>query len=167
MNDNNSHFVGIFAERAKANEAVDRLLVSGFAAAQLSMIVSGKSARGHFGFEERKKVPEGATVGGALGVGLGALVGALAAVGAIAVPGLGLVAAGPLVAALAAAGAAGATGGILGGFIGLGFSEAEAKFFEQEVKLGNILLAVEYATDDQKTKAKTILYECEAKRVAA
>jgi hypothetical protein len=40
-----------------------------------------------------------------------------------------LIAAGPVVAALAGAGAAGATGGLVGGLIGAGIPEVEAKRF--------------------------------------
>jgi hypothetical protein len=66
----------------------------------------------------------------------------------LAVPGIGpLLAAGPIVAALAGAGAVGVAGGIVGALVGLGIPEYEAKRYEGRVKHGGILLSVH--CDDQ------------------
>jgi len=164
---NNNHCVGIYENPIDANEAAQRLFKKGFTQEQMSVIVAEKSYSGHFGFEEKKKVGEGAAIGGAAGVGLGAIVAGLAAVGAIVLPGGAILAAGPLVAALAGAGAGGATGGLVGGLIGLGFNEAEAKFYEENVDSGNILLAVEYETNDEKNAIQAIIDDTEGKRVTA
>jgi hypothetical protein len=57
------------------------------------------------------KAMESAGVGGAIGVTAGAIIAALAAIGtSIAIPGLGVVIAGPIATALAGAGAGGLTG---------------------------------------------------------
>jgi hypothetical protein len=164
--ENGDHLIGIFSDRGRANQAINRLYTEGFSHEDLSLIVSARGAEGHFGFTERSKVAEGATAGGSIGVGLGALAGALAAVGAIALPGAGVVAAGPIVAALAGAGAGGATGGFVGGLVGLGFSETQAEFFEQEVERGHILLAVKYGNEDQRKAIEAIFFVSDAKQVA-
>lgn len=167
MSNSNQHCVGIYENPIDANEAAQKLFRAGFTEKQMSVIVAEKSFDGHFGFEEKKKVPEGAALGGVAGVGLGGLVAGLAAVGAIAIPGGQVLAVGPLVAALAGAGAGGATGGLVGGLIGLGFSEAEAKFYEENVDTGNILLSVEFDDGPQKQKIQEIFDETEGKQVSA
>lgn len=164
---NKNYIVGIYENRVDANEATERLHEEGFSREAISVLVAQKSAKGHFGFEENKKLPEGAAIGGAAGVGLGAIVAGLATVGAIALPGGAVVAAGPLVAALAGAGAGGAGGGLVGGLIGLGFSEAEAKFYEKNLDAGNILLAVEYETSDEKTTIREVIDDTSGKRANA
>ena len=76
-------------------------------------------------------------------VGLGAIVGALAALGtSVALPGLGLIVAGPLAAGLAGAGAGGLTGGLLGALVGSGVPEERAKVYETGVKEGGIVMGV-------------------------
>ena len=67
----------------------------------------------------------------------------MAAVGtSVAIPGLGLVVAGPIAAALAGAGAGAAGGGLLGALIGWGIPEERVKHYEEGVKNGGILLGV-------------------------
>ena len=67
----------------------------------------------------------------------------LVGIGALAIPGIGpLVAAGPIVAALAGAGAAGATAGLVGGLIGAGIPEVEAKRYAGRIREGGYLISV-------------------------
>lgn len=80
----------------------------------------------------------GAAVGGVAG-GAAAL---LAALGALAIPGLGpIVAAGPLVAALTGLGVGAAGGGVLGGLIGMGVSDRDAHLYAEGVKRGGVLVS--------------------------
>jgi hypothetical protein len=68
---------------------------------------------------------------------------AIAAVGTtLAVPGLGLVIAGPLAAALAGAGAGGAAGGLVGALIGWSIPEERVKAYESGLRNGGILMGV-------------------------
>ena len=93
------------------------------------------------------KAMESAGVGGAIGVTAGAILAALAAIGtSIAIPGLGLVIAGPIAAALAGAGAGGLTGGIIGALIGWGIPKERAKLYESDLKNGGIVLGVTRTT---------------------
>ena len=67
----------------------------------------------------------------------------MAAVGtSVALPGLGLVIAGPVAAALAGAGAGAATGGLVGALIGWGIPEERVKVYEEGIKEGGILMGV-------------------------
>lgn len=64
---------------------------------------------------------------------------AVAAVGmSIAIPGLGLVIAGPLAGAIAGAG--GAAGGLVGALVGWGIPEERVKRYESGIKNGEILM---------------------------
>ena len=68
---------------------------------------------------------------------LGAL---LAAATSIAIPGLGLVVAGPIAGAIAGAGAGGAAGTLMGALIGAGIPEDRAKVYESGIREGGIVL---------------------------
>ena len=94
------------------------------------------------------KAAEGAGIGGGIGMGVGAAVGAIvAAATAIAIPGLGLVVAGPIAGAIAGAGAGGATGTIVGALVGAGIPEDRAAEYERGIKQGGIVLGTR-ARDD-------------------
>jgi hypothetical protein len=95
------------------------------------------------------KAMESAGIGGAIGVTAGAILATVAAIGtSIAIPGLGVVIAGPIAAALAGAGAGGLTGGIIGALIGWGIPEERAKLYESDLKYGDIVLGVIPRNDD-------------------
>src|SRR5262245_35064816 len=116
-----AHLVtGIFANRASAELAVDQLMASGYSRDDISVLMSDATRGREFGITEDSKAPEGAATGAAVGGVLGAIAAGLISVGIIAIPGVGLVAAGPIIAALAGAGAGGAAGGLLGALIGAG-----------------------------------------------
>ncbi|RZK36619.1 MAG: hypothetical protein EOO57_06870, partial [Hymenobacter sp.] len=89
------------------------------------------------------KAMEGAGVGSAIGGTAGAIIGAIAAIGtSVALPGLGLIIAGPLAAALAGAGAGGLTGGLVGALVGSGIPEEHAAEYEEGIKNGGIVMGV-------------------------
>jgi hypothetical protein len=84
----------------------------------------------------------------------------------LAIPGIGpLLAAGPIVAALAGAGAVGAVGGIAGALVGLGIPEIEAKRYEKEIKEGRLLLSVRCADPRFSGTARSIMSETDARDV--
>jgi uncharacterized protein YjbJ (UPF0337 family) len=120
----------------------------GYKADDISVVMSDDTRQRHFGdvkpgheFKEGTKAAEGAGIGGGIGLGVGAALGALvAAATAIAIPGLGLVVAGPIAGAIAGAGAGGATGTLVGALIGAGIPENRAAEYERGLKEGGILL---------------------------
>ena len=86
------------------------------------------------------------------------MLGWLTGIGALAIPGLGpLIAAGPIVAALAGVGAVGAVGGMIGALAGMGLPEYEAKRFEGRIKQGGVLMSVHCDDDDWIKRAKDIM----------
>ena len=88
-------------------------------------------------FVKASKAPEGATTGATTGgvAGEEFLLGLLAGIGALAIPGVGpFIAAGPIMAALSGAAVGATTGGLVGGFIGMGVPEFEAKRYEGKLQ---------------------------------
>lgn len=152
------HIVAVFKTTAEASEAVTKLAAAGVPDTRVSVLMGDGFHGEHFGVESASKAPEGATTGGVVGGTLGAIVAGLAAAGTLAIPGVGVLAAGPIVAALAGAGAGGAAGGLVGGLIGLGIPEHEAKVYEDTINNnGGMLLGVEVADDVSNSSVKDIL----------
>jgi hypothetical protein len=73
---------------------------------------------------------------------------ALAALGTLLlVPGLGILAAGPIAVALTAAGAVGVTGGIVGALTNWGIPKKRVERYDEGIRNGGILLAVKASND--------------------
>jgi uncharacterized protein YjbJ (UPF0337 family) len=114
----------------------------------ISVVMTDETRKRHFGevkagteLKDGTKAAEGAGIGGGIGIGVGAALGALvAAATSIAVPGVGLLVAGPIAGAIAGAGAGGATGTLLGALIGAGIPETRAVEYERGLKEGGIVL---------------------------
>lgn len=148
----------IFKDRESAESAYRSLLSRGYAKEDISLLMTNETRDRHFKGDDKgdtdlgNKAMEGAGVGSAIGGTLGAIVGAIAAIGtSIALPGVGLIIAGPLAAGLAGAGAGGLTGGILGALVGSGIPEDRAKEYESGVKAGGIVMGVRPHTEEDAT----------------
>lgn len=148
------HLIGIYQTREAAAQAVDELHRAGFTRDQISILMSEATYGQHFVVYDRTKSAEVGAVGAFTGGALGALAGSLVAVASLAIPGVGFVVTGPIVAALAGAGAGGATGGLIGALIGAGIPDEEAKLVEDEVKDGGILVGVVAADRKEVDRAK-------------
>ena len=79
------------------------------------------------------KAAEGAGIGGTIGGVVGAVLAAVATTAAIAIPGFGLIAAGPIAAGLAGAGAGGLAGTIVGALVGAGIPEERARLYRAQL----------------------------------
>ena len=132
----------LYTDAIDAQRAYQGLITVGFAPAEISVLMSEATRGKHFAIEGNTKAAEGAAAGGAIGGTVGAIAAGLAAVGVLALPGVGLLAAGPLVAALAGAGAGAAVGGLGGALIGMGFPEHEAKLYSERIAKGAVLVGV-------------------------
>jgi hypothetical protein len=144
-----------FRDHANAQLAHDRLLRLGYANDEINVLMSETTRTKFYTTHEGPQrtgtaVAEGMGIGGAIGTAVGATLGAIVAIGtSIAVPGLGLIVAGPLVAGLAGAGAGAVTGGVLGGLIGLGIPESNARAYEVVLREGGVILGVvPHSNDD-------------------
>jgi uncharacterized membrane protein len=143
--------------RDQAEDIVEELKDAGFANDQISVLLPETQGTREFAHEKHTKAPEGATTGGATGAVSGGVLGWLAGIGALTIPGVGpLIAAGPIVSALAGVGAGAAVGGLAGALIGMGIPEYEAKRYETKIKAGNILVSVHSDDREQRETAKDI-----------
>ena len=133
----NTAAFGIYPTRASVDNAVDTLRAENFRNTDISVLFPENEGSKDFAHEKNTKAPEGAVTGVSAGAVVGGGLGWLAAIGALAIPGLGpFIAAGPIMAALAGAGVGGAVGGLTGALIGMGIPEYEAKRYEGRVKNG-------------------------------
>ena len=99
---------------------------------------------------------------------VGGILGWLAGVGLLAIPGLGLfVAAGPIMAMLSGIGVGGVLGGVAGALAGLGTPEYEAKRYEGRIRKGGILLSVHCDDREWVKPAREILVQTGAEDVSA
>ena len=144
------------------------LRAAGFRSDEVSVLFPDQHGPRDFVHEHSNKAPEGATAGGVAGLGIGAAIGWLAGLGTLAVPGAGaLIAAGPIMAALSAAAVGTTAGGIIGGLIGMGIPEFEAKLYDAKVRRGNILISIHTENSQQRSIAREILREWGADDISA
>ncbi len=138
---NRSHVVGVFHDRAKAQEAVRALRAAGFREDQIGVVSQGDEkihgAEATMGSNAAKGAAIGAgTVGGIAALwSLGITFSVLPVIGPI-------LAAGPIAAALISGAAGAAAGSLVGALAGLGLPEHEAKYYEGEVHSGRTLVTV-------------------------
>jgi hypothetical protein len=144
----------LFRDRASAETAIGELKSAGFAPEEIGVAMRDRTAQGEL-IEETGTAAAASATTGALGGGLlGGLVGFLVGVGALAIPGIGPVVAGGVLAstfgvaggtALAGAGIGAAAGGLVGALVGLGIPEEEARHFERGIRAGGTLVTVHAA----------------------
>ncbi len=134
--------VGVFDDRAAAEQAVNALEEAGFRGGEIGFVIRGSDAvQGGMmtdaqGAKDRVGAVAGALTGGMVG-------GMMAAAIAVMLPGVGPVLAGGVLASFFGGAVAGtAVGGILGALTGLGMSEEEARFYEKAFTSGRALVAV-------------------------
>lgn len=138
---------GMFRDRESTERAYTSLRSRGYSDDDVNLMMSDQTRDSWFSgdhdSELGSKAMEGAGAGSAIGGTLGAIIGGIAAIGTnVLLPGLGLVVAGPIAAALAGAGAGGLTGGLVGALIGSGIPEERAQVYEEGVRNGGAVLAV-------------------------
>lgn len=145
--------LGVFSTEENAEDAIDELKALGYDPKDLSIVMRDRERAERVASNTGSNIVEGAASGAAAGTVIGGLAGLLLGIGAIAIPGVGpILIGGPLAAALGFSGAAASTvsgavtgalaGGLLGALIGLGVPEEDARFYEDRIKEGGILLAV-------------------------
>jgi uncharacterized protein YjbJ (UPF0337 family) len=143
------YVTGLYSTPESASRAYQDLTTRhGYKSDDINVLMTDETRRRHFGdvkpgteLEGGTKAAEGMGVGGAIGGGVGAAMAAIFAVGtSVAIPGLGLVVAGPIAAALAGAGAGAATGGLIGALVGAGIPEERAREYERGLNNGGIVI---------------------------
>ena len=139
---------GMFLDGNSTEKAYKDLQDRGYSKDEINLIMSDRTREKYFSGENADteigtKAAEGAGTGTAIGGTIGAVVGIVAALGtSLAIPGLGLLIAGPIAAGLAGAGAGGIAGSIIGALVGWGIPEDRAKYYESGINDGKIVMGV-------------------------
>lgn len=146
---------GLFKDQDSAENAYKSATNMGYTNDEINVVMSEETRARYYGkdatleTEVGNKAAQGAAIGGVVGGTIGAIAAAVAAVGTnLILPGLGLVIAGPLAAAVAGAGAGGVSAGIVGALIGWGIPEDRLKEYEQGLNEGGILIGVKPRSDE-------------------
>src|ERR1700709_2270486 len=140
--------VGVCDDRTSAQIVARDLRAAGFDTADVSILMRPDDAMPEVGGGERK-----ADQGTAVGASIGAVLGGIAGLAALSIPGIGpLLAAGPIAAALGALTGT-ALGGLVGSFTGLGIPEEQAKGYEAAVRAGDIVIVVRVADSAAEARA--------------
>jgi len=157
---------GLFKSKVAAEAAVDALLKRGFTRDDLSVLMSDETRSKHFALQSRTHAADGLGIGAVTGGAVGAVLAAIAAVGStLFLPGLNLVIAGPIAAALAGLGAGGAAGGLIGALVGAGIPEYRAKVYEAGLRSGGILVGVEARADEDVDRLEELLDQLGAEHI--
>ncbi|HXW56183.1 MAG TPA: general stress protein [Candidatus Cybelea sp.] len=163
----NTAVFGIYSNTAEVEGAIDTLQAAGFRSSDISVLFPENVGNKELTQEKRTKAPEGAAAGGVSGAVLGGTLGWLAGMGMIAIPGVGpLIAAGPILSALAGVGIGGTVAGITGALIGTGIPEYEARKYVGRVKSGGILMSVQTDDGEWARKARSILRDTGAEDIS-
>ena len=135
--------VGVFDDRDDAEDAINALKEAGFRADEIGVAARDRDTAGVLAEDTGTQAGTGAATGALTGGLLGGVAGWLVGIGALAIPGIGpLVAAGPLAAALGGAALGATGGGLIGALTGAGVPEDEAKWYDERVRGGGILVSV-------------------------
>lgn len=143
--------LGIFTNREDAERALYKLEKEGYDPKDISIIMKDAGYARKLARDTGATVVENVATGATTGGAIGALAGLLVAAGVI--PGVGpLLIGGPLAAALGLSGAAATTvsgaatgalaGGLIGTLVSIGVSKEEAKFYQDRIREGGILIAI-------------------------
>jgi hypothetical protein len=164
----NTSVIGIYEDRATVSDAIDVLHRAGYRATDISVLSSDNQGSKDFAHEKHTKAPEGAALGAAVGAVVGAALAWFASIQTATITGLGpLVAAGPVLAALAGTGAGGALGWIAGWLAGVRLPEYVAKRYAGRIRRGGILLSVHCDSQEWCDRAKKTLQETGARNISS
>jgi len=141
---------GVFRDRVDSQNVYEWLRNRGYTAQEINVMMSESTRSTYMAADEKEgrlrsgsAAAEGVGVGGAIGTAVGATLAAVLAIGtSLAIPGLGLIIAGPLAAAFAGGGAGAVTGGIIGGLVGLGIPEPNARAYQEALREGGVVIGV-------------------------
>lgn len=144
---------GLFRDRESAENAYRTINSRGYDKDDVNLLMSEDTRNKHFKETDvdtdlGNKALEGTGTGAAIGGTLGAIAAAVVAVGSVAIPGVGILVAGPIAAALAGAGAGGVVGGLIGALVGAGIPEERAKVYDKGIQEGGIVMGVNPRSDE-------------------
>jgi hypothetical protein len=146
---------GLFGDSESVERAYQSVAQRGYDTGDVNVVMSDDTRRRYFSDDRQiktdlgRKSAEGGELGGPTGGRIGMLIPILAAVGAsLALPGLGMVVAGPIAVALASAGAAGLAAGLIGALSDWGIPDERVRQYEAGIHDGGILMGVKARSDE-------------------
>jgi hypothetical protein len=145
---------GLFRDSESLERAYQSVAQRGYDIGDINVVMSDDTRKRYFSGDRKintelgSKAAEGGELGGPIGGTIGTIIPVLVAAGGfLAFPGLGLVVAGPVAAALAGAGAAGLAFGLMGALSDWGIPEERVQQYEAGIHDGGILMAVRSRSD--------------------
>ena len=164
----NTSVIGIYEDRTTVSDVIGVLQKAGYRATDISVLSSENQGSKDFAHEKHTKAAAGAGIGAAVGAVVGAALAWFVSNQTVTITGLGpLVAAGPLLAALAGAGAGGALGWIVGLLAGLRLTEYVAKRYAGRIRRGGVLLSVHCDSPEWCERAKKTLKDTGARDISS
>lgn len=176
MHNNNETMIGVFADRADADQAITELKNLGYSAQDISIMVRDQNEGLKKDKDRGANVAEGTATGATTGGAVGALTGLLVGIGAITLPGIGaLFIGGPIAAALGLTGAAATAvsaaasgvlaGGLVGALVGLGLPEETAKVYETRIREGAVVVAVPIMSTIDRSQVQNVYENNDADQI--
>lgn len=133
--------VGMFTNRPDAESAIRELKAAGFGEDRIGVALQNRDEQRDLMETTGTEAAEGAAKGAVSGGVVGGVIGLL---GSLLIPGVGpIVVGGVLASTLTGAGIGAATGGIIGALVGMGVPEGDARHFDQGLRSGRTLVAVD------------------------
>lgn len=164
----NISVMGIYTDRTTVSDAINVLHKAGYRATDISVLSSDNQGSKDFAHEKRTKALEGAAIGAAAGAVTGVVLAWFLSIQSVTIAVLGpLVAAGPVLAALAGAGVGGALGWIAGLVVGLRATEYVATRYAGRIRRGGILVSVHCDNQEWCDRAKKTLKETGARNISS
>lgn len=128
--------------------AFNHLLDRGYTRDEINLLMSEDTHKTHFVHEHvETEIPDKTFIGGEIGAAIGGTGGAIAGVAlalgiTAAIPGLGFVLVGTILAGISGATAGAITGGLIGALGGIGIPEDVAELYQEGIREGNIVVSV-------------------------
>ena len=158
---------GIFYDKEQADRSVERLTASDFSKDEVSILapeILGSKDLSH----DRDARAGNSTAVVTSSVAIGGTIGLVAGIGALAIPGVGpLLAAGPILGALAGMGVGGVVGGAIDAIDAAGPPDHEAKRYEGNIEEGGILVTIHCYTAGEVATAKELLAQTGAQAISS
>jgi len=147
--------IGTYSSVETAVAVVNDLVKAGFQRNDISLIADDPDNK--YAAVVDQNTADNTAAGAGIGAAIGGLGGLLLGLGALAIPGIGpVIAAGPIVAALAGAGVGAVTGGIIGALVDMGIPEESAHAYAESVRRGNVLVTA-LVPDNRANEATRIM----------
>lgn len=141
------------ASRAQAGQIVDRLKAASFSSSDISALCADQLTSRDFANVKHAKAFEGAIAG----LGIGGVLGWMAGIGVLVIPGFGpFIEASPILAGLSGVAMGAVVGGIVGGLIGMGIPARGVRTAEDKLQDGNIRISVNTENSSEITQAEII-----------